>query len=44
MIWNGNECGRNSGDENVKAAIPSTGYDTSKTTGECTIKMCLQCK
>jgi hypothetical protein len=24
MLWKGNECGKNRGDENGKAAIPST--------------------
>jgi hypothetical protein len=30
MLWKGNECGKNSGDANGKAAIPNTGYDRIK--------------
>jgi len=35
MLWKGNVCGKNSGDENLKGTIPKTDYDTSETTGEC---------
>jgi hypothetical protein len=34
MIWNGNECGKNEGNENLKATICDTVYDISKTTAE----------
>jgi len=34
MLWNGNECGKNKGNENLKARNPNTNYDTSKNTGE----------
>jgi len=34
MLWNGNECGKNRGDDNLKATIPNTNYDRSKTAGE----------
>jgi hypothetical protein len=37
MLWNGNECGKNYGNENLEATIPSTDYDKSKTTEECGI-------
>jgi len=32
--WNGNECGKNYGDESLKAIITNTDNDTSKTAGE----------
>jgi hypothetical protein len=28
--WNGIECGKRSGDQNLKATIPSIGYDRPK--------------
>jgi hypothetical protein len=34
MIWNGNECGKNEANENLKATISDTDYDISKTTAE----------
>jgi len=38
MLWNGNECGgKNWVNENLKATIPSTDYDRSKTAGKCGI-------
>jgi hypothetical protein len=37
MLWNGNECGRNEGNENLKATITSADYARSETTGECEI-------
>jgi hypothetical protein len=37
MLWNDNECGKNSGNENIKETIHNTDYDRSKTTGECGI-------
>jgi len=37
MLRNGNECGENWGNENLKATIPSTDYDRSKTAEECGI-------
>ena len=37
MLWNGSECEKDQGIENLKAAIPITDYDRSKTTGECGI-------
>jgi hypothetical protein len=30
MLWNVSECGKNSGNEILKAAITSTDYDSSK--------------
>ena len=35
MPWNGNERGKNKGHENLKATIPNTDYDRSKTSREC---------
>lgn len=35
MLRNGNECGKNLGNETVKATIPSTDHNRSKRTGEC---------
>jgi hypothetical protein len=35
MLWKGNVCGKKSGNENLKATIPNTDYDTSETTREC---------
>jgi len=32
-----NECGKKSANENLKATIPSKGYETLKTTRECGI-------
>ena len=37
MLRNGNECVENWGNENLKATIPNTDYDRSKTAGECGI-------
>jgi hypothetical protein len=37
MLWNGNECGKNGSNENIKASILETDYDRSKTTGGCRI-------
>jgi hypothetical protein len=34
MLWNGNECGKNQGDENLKTAMPNTDCGRSKTAGE----------
>jgi hypothetical protein len=34
MLWNGNKCGKSQGNENLKANIPNTHYDRSKTAGE----------
>jgi hypothetical protein len=34
MLWNGNECGRNLGNENFKATLLSSGYVRSNATGE----------
>ena len=34
MIWNGNECGKNEGNENLKATTSDTDYDIPKTTAE----------
>jgi hypothetical protein len=34
MLWNGNECGENSSNENLKATISGTDYDRSETTGK----------
>jgi len=34
MLGNGNECEENEGNVNLKATIPSTDYDRSKTAGE----------
>ena len=36
-LWNGNECGKRQGNENLKATIPSKLFDRSKTTEECGI-------
>jgi len=30
-LWDGNECGKRQNNENLKATIPSTLYDRSKT-------------
>jgi hypothetical protein len=35
--WNGNECGKNYGDENLDVTILRTDYDRLKTAGECGI-------
>jgi hypothetical protein len=37
LIWNGNECGKNYGNENLEATIPNIDYDRTKTAGECGI-------
>jgi hypothetical protein len=37
MVWDGNECGKFQGNENLKATIRSTYYDRSKATGKCGI-------
>jgi hypothetical protein len=37
MLWNGRECRKNEGNENLKATIPNTDYDRLKVTGECGI-------
>jgi hypothetical protein len=37
MLWNGNECGENKSNENLKTTISSKSYDRAKTTGECAI-------
>jgi len=37
MLWNGNECGKDRGDDNLKVTIPNTDCDRSKTAGECAI-------
>lgn len=34
MFWNGNECVKSQGNENLKATIPSEDYDRLKATGE----------
>jgi hypothetical protein len=34
MPWNGNKCGKIQDDENLKASIPTTDFDRSKTTEE----------
>ena len=36
-LWNGHDCGKNEGSENLKAPIPRADYDRSETTGECGI-------
>jgi len=33
MLWNGNECGKKQGNENLKETISNTGYERSKTNG-----------
>jgi hypothetical protein len=30
MLWNGYECGKNYGNENIKATVPSPDYDRLK--------------
>jgi len=30
MLWNGNECGKTQGDENLKATNPITDYDSQQ--------------
>jgi len=30
MLWNGNECGKNKSNENLKTTIPSKNYDRLK--------------
>ena len=37
MLWNGNECGKNKSNENLKTTIASKNYDKPKTTRECGI-------
>jgi len=37
MLQNGSECGKNKGNETLKATIPIRDYDRPKTTGECGI-------
>jgi hypothetical protein len=40
MLWNGNECEGGGGEiaaEDLKASIPNTDYDRSKTAAECGI-------
>jgi hypothetical protein len=37
MLWNGNECGKNETNENLKATILSTYVDKSKTIEKCGI-------
>jgi hypothetical protein len=27
VLWNGNKCGNNQGDENLEAVVPNTDYD-----------------
>jgi hypothetical protein len=34
-MWNGNECVRNEGNENLKETIPSRDYNKSETIKEC---------
>jgi hypothetical protein len=34
MLWNGNKCGKNYGNGELKDTIPSTDYGRSKTSGE----------
>jgi hypothetical protein len=34
MLWNGNECGKKLSNGNLKATIPHTDYNRSRTTGE----------
>jgi len=34
MLWNGNECGKNNNNKNLKAIIPSKNYVRLKTTEE----------
>ena len=36
-LWNVNECANNSGGENLKATVHSTGSDRPKTAAECGI-------
>jgi hypothetical protein len=35
LLWNGNECGKNSGNEYLNRNITVTDYDRSETSGEC---------
>jgi hypothetical protein len=37
MLWNGNECGENKSNENLKTTIKKKKYDRPKTAGECGI-------
>jgi hypothetical protein len=37
MLRNGNECGENKSNENLKITIATKNYDKPKTTGECGI-------
>jgi len=37
MLWNENGTEKHKGIDNLKATIPSTEYDRSKTTGKCGI-------
>ena len=37
MVWIGTECGKNQGNENLKATIPCTDYARSRRSGECGI-------
>lgn len=35
MLWDGNECEKNQGNENLNETIPSTDYNKPETTTEC---------
>jgi hypothetical protein len=37
LLWNGNECGKKLGDENIKETIPNRDYGRSKSARECKI-------
>jgi hypothetical protein len=37
MLWNGNKCGKNYGNEILKGNVLITHYDISETTGDCEI-------
>jgi hypothetical protein len=37
IIWNGNACGENERNKNLKTIIPNADYKTSKTTADCGI-------
>jgi hypothetical protein len=35
MLWNGNECGKIYGNENIEATVRNTDYGRPKTNGKC---------
>jgi hypothetical protein len=37
MLWDGNECGKNKSNENLKTTTHSKNYDRQKTTRKCAI-------